>query len=91
MTLRGSQLSRKFCTLSGLIRSGLPLSWSHPKSMIRSAQRLAACLSDRSSASSEARNSAASSARRSFDQVRLARGPRPAAGESTRTRALMNA
>jgi hypothetical protein len=91
ITLRGSQLSRKFCTLSGLILSGLPLSWSQPKSMMRSVHRLAACLSDRSSASSEARNSAASSARRSLDQGRLARSTRPAVGGSARTRALMNA
>ena len=76
-TLRGSQPSMKFCTLAGDIRSGLPLSWSQPKSMIRSAMRLAACRSDSSSASSEARNSAASSARRSVDHGPL--GPRGAA------------
>ena len=81
----------KFCTLTGLIRSGRPLSWSHPKSMMRSTTRLAACLSERSSASSEARNSAAISARRSLDHGRLARSPRPAAGGSARMRALMNA
>ena len=66
--------SMKFCTLAGDIRSGRPLSWSQPKSMIRSAQRLAACRSDSSSASSEARNSAASSARRSVVHGRLGRG-----------------
>ncbi len=91
ITFRGSQLSRKFCTLRGLIRSGRPLSWSHPKSMMRSAHMLAAWRSDRSSASSEARNSAASSARRSLDQARLARSTRPVLGGSARTRARMNA
>jgi len=55
--------------------------------------RLAACRSDSSSASSEARNSAASSARRSVDQAggRLDRWPRFGAGGSARMRARMNA
>ena len=91
-TLRGSQVSMKLCTLTGDIRSGRPLSWSQPKSMMRSVQRLAACRSDSSSASSEARNSAASSARRSVVQHgRRARAPRPADGDSARIRDLMNA
>ena len=90
-TLRGSQPSMKFCTLAGDIRSGRPLSWSQPKPMIRSVHRLAACRSDTSSASSEARNSAASSARRSVVHVRLGRGARPGAGGSARIRALMKA
>jgi hypothetical protein len=81
----------KLCTLNGDIRSGRPLSWSQPKSMMRSAQRLAALRSESSSASSEARNSAASSARRSVVHVRLARAPRPGDGGSARMRDLMNA
>ena len=93
ITLRGSQLSMKFWTLTGDIRSGLPLSWSQPKSMTRSAQRLAASLSERSSASSEERNSAAISARRSgvHPRSRLARPGRLVVGGRARMRALMKA
>ncbi len=83
----------KFCTLAGDIRSGRPLSKSQPNSMIRSTQRLAACRSDRSSASSEDRNPAASRARRSAGQGGFrCRGARSAAaGGSVRMRDRMNA
>ena len=65
-TLRGSQSSRNVSALAGLTRSGRPKSRSQPYSTMWSAHRLAACRSDRSSASSEARNSATSMARRSL-------------------------
>ena len=91
ITRRGTHSSRNLRAFAGLTRSGRPLSWSHPKSMMWSAHRLAACRSDRSSASSEPRNSAASSARLSRDHGFLARRPRPAAGGSARMRDRMRA